>query len=64
MTNIMTKERAVMYCTAIANIACYHFQAGDYVSVKYDFTDDNGVHWFLCNDKVMYPDHHLTRFGL
>lgn len=64
MTSRMTKERAAMYCTAIATFPCYYFNEGDYVSVKYEFTASNGVHWFLCNDKVMYPDHHLTRFGL
>ena len=58
----MTKERASMYCTAIATISCYHFEAGKRVYIKYDFTDENGVHWFLCNDKVIYPDHHLARF--
>ena len=58
----MTKERASMYCTAIATLPCYYFQEGERVSVKYEFTAENGVHWFLCNGHVIYPEHHLSRF--
>lgn len=53
-----------LYKTAVALIACAHFKAGDTVSVKYEFTDSSGVTWYLCNDAVIYPEHHLTRFCL
>ena len=58
----MTKEKAKLYTTARATISCYHFKKDSWVSVKYEFTAENGIHWFLCNNVVMYPDKHLTRF--
>ena len=60
----MTETKAKMYNTAVALISCAYFGAGMYVTIKYEFTAANGVKWFLCNDKVMYPEHHLTRFLL
>lgn len=58
------RKKQELYKTAKATISCFHFKEGDFVSVKYEFTDSNGVSWFLCNGVVMYPEHHLTRFCL
>lgn len=60
----MSIVKAKLYKTAIALISCSHFREGDFVSVKYDSTDESGTHYFLVNGKVIYPEHHLTSFVL
>jgi hypothetical protein len=60
------------YKTAKALISCAKFSAGEFVAVKHDFTDVNGVRWFTIDRTergsleygVAYPEHHLTEFCL
>jgi hypothetical protein len=45
-----TKGRNAMstlYKTARATMACAKFNVGDYVAITYDWTDENGVMWWL-----------------
>lgn len=56
------KRKEELYRTAQALVSCAHFEKGDFVSVKYYFTDEKGVNWYICNGKVAYPQNHLTRF--
>lgn len=41
----ITKERAMLYKTARAKIACYGINEGDFVSVEYSYCKD-GIPWF------------------
>ena len=58
----MTKKQ--LFKTAQALIGCAHFAAGDFVKVSYMYDGDNGIAWYLVNDTVAYPSHHLSRFCL
>lgn len=67
-----TPEKAKLYKTAKATIACAHFPKGAVVSVQYDWTDEIGDNWYLIKRTekgdlpydVAYPEHHLTEFCL
>ncbi len=52
MKNLRKEE---IYKTATAKISCQHFNAGEIVSVKHIYLDENGVDWFFCNGVVAYP---------
>lgn len=60
----MRNNNVTLYTHAQAIVSCFYFKAGDTVRIKYDYTASNGVSWFLCNDTVMYPGHHLTHFEI
>ena len=52
------------YKTAQVLISCAEFKKDEFVNVKYDFTDENNMDWYLLgpNQNVAYPANHLTRF--
>jgi len=68
--NTQTPDKRTLYKTAQATIGCAHFKKDDFVSVEYYGIGSGGVHYFSCwipsnNAGVaVYPEHHLTRFGL
>lgn len=62
-----------LYRTAKATIGCAHFTAGEFVAIQYDGQRAiNGIHWYLVtrsergpiDQRVAYPEHHLTDFCL
>ena len=57
------KER---YKTAQLLVSSNGFNAGEFVTVKYYWTDENGVDWYLIgmHGNTVYPEHHLTRLTL
>jgi hypothetical protein len=55
-------KKQELYTTAKALISCANFKQGDFVSVKYYFTDEQGVDWYMCNAAVAYPENHLINF--
>ena len=57
------KER---YKTAQLLVSSNDFKAGEFVEVKYYWTDENGVDWYLIgmHGNTVYPEHHLTRLTL
>lgn len=65
-------KKQALYKTAKASISCAAFQAGEYVSVKFDRTDEKGTDWYLIESSqngklaspVAYPAHHLESFCL
>lgn len=65
----MTEDKAKLYRTARATIACALFGADDVVSVKFHRRDDKGILWFrvaadLDGPGTYYPAHHLADFVL
>jgi hypothetical protein len=65
-------EKKCYFKTAKASISCAHFSAGEFVAVKYSYTDGNGTDWYDIDRsergalpyKICYPQHHLTEFCL
>jgi hypothetical protein len=55
------KER---YKTAQTTVACADFGKGEFVTVKYYWTDEKGMDWYLIglHGNTAYPANHLTRF--
>lgn len=58
-----------LFRTAQALVACRHFQVGEFVSVKYEFTNSDGTDWYIVwrddpEKSTIYPAHHLTQFCL
>ena len=63
----MDTIKKIGYKTAQAIINCQDFKAGDFVHVKYYFTDEKNIDWYLAGSNAAnlfsaYPAHHLTRF--
>jgi hypothetical protein len=53
-----------LYKTAKATISCAKFNAGEFVSVSYYWTDENGIDWYICNESAVYPETQLKEFCL
>ena len=58
------KTKQELYKTAQTLTACADFREGEFVSVKFYFTDEKGIDWYLIGShgRIAYPAHHLTRF--
>lgn len=64
--------KETLYTTAVAKIACAHFQSGEIVSVKFSHRSNTGIDWYRIERTehgplkypVMYPAHHLKDFVL
>jgi hypothetical protein len=58
------KTKKELYKTAQTLIACAEFGKGEFVSVKFYWTDEKGIDWYLigCHGNTVYPSNHLTRF--
>ena len=52
------------YKTAQVLIGSGGFANGEFVTVKYYWTDEKGIDWYLIglHGNVVLPSHHLTRF--
>jgi hypothetical protein len=52
------------YKTAQTTVACADFGKGEFVTVKYYWTDEKGMDWYLIglHGNTAYPANHLTRF--
>lgn len=67
----MINGKEHLYKTAKAEVACAHFNAGDFVSVEF-YGNYDGRNWFLVRksqrgdiaNPVAYPEHHLSQFCL
>lgn len=61
------KSKKEGYKTAQTTIGTIGIKEGEFVSVKYYFTDSDNVDWYeigrnSANLFTAYPAHHLTRF--
>ena len=58
------KTKKEGYKTAQVLISSGGFVKGEFVSVKYYWTDENNTDWYLIglHGNVVLPSHHLTRF--
>ena len=56
-------KKQELYRTARVKVSCHEFSVGEFVSVKYEYTDNNGVNWYLLgmHGNTVYPEHHLDR---
>ena len=58
-------KKQELYKTAQATASCHEFNAGEFVNVRFYFTDCNGTDWYICwrekGNEACYPSKHLTR---
>lgn len=58
------KKKQEFYKTAQLLASSHGFNKGEFVTVKYYWTDEKGMDWYLIglHGNTAYPANHLTRF--
>ena len=70
-----TDAHAALFKTAKSVVSCAKFGKGEYVGIRFDCTNSDGIRYFAIHstqdgrkfsehEEVCYPEHHLTCFCL